>query len=189
MSGPASIQGPEDGLAALPALLDEIKKAQRQDYDAYIVACFDDTGIYEARHLTDKPVVGIGEAAFHASMMLGHTFTVVTTLSVSVPVISDNINRYGLSSYCKNVRASEVPVLDLELANSDAEQRISSEIEVAIKEDGCGAIVLGCAGMADLPNKLSRKFGIPVIDGVAASTGMACALAALQQNQDFNNLA
>jgi len=175
-AGPASIQGAEDGAAAVPGLLDEIKKADTNGCDAFVIACFDDTGIDEARALTKKPVIGIGESAFHASMLLGHTFSVVTTLSVSVPVIENNIQRFGVSSFCKKVRASEVPVLELEREGSDAEQRISDEIALAIAHDHCDAIVLGCAGMADLASRLSKQHDVPVIDGVVAATGMACAL-------------
>jgi len=43
-----------------------------------------------------------------------------------------------------------------------------------------GAIVLGCAGMADLAQKLSEKFDVPVVDGVAAAVKQAEALAGLK---------
>ena len=41
------------------------------------------------------------------------------------------------------------------------------------------AIVLGCAGMADLAAEMQRRHGLPVIDGVAAACGPARAPAAL----------
>ena len=50
-----------------------------------------------------------------------------------------------------------------------ARGRISREIDRAIQEDHAEAIVLGCAGMADLAAELSREHGLPVIDGVAAA--------------------
>jgi allantoin racemase len=170
---PPSIQGPEDGAAALPFVLDQIARAETAGADACIIACFDDTGLTEARARVAIPVVGIGEAAFHAAMMLGHRYSVVTTLSVSVPVIVANIAAYGLTSHCLAVRASEVPVLDLEREGSDARARISDEIARAIAEDGARAIVLGCAGMADLAAHLAAEHGVPVIDGVAAACGFA----------------
>lgn len=49
--GPASIQGPEDGEAALPgryAVFDRYMKGH-DPFDAVIVACFDDTGLRELR--------------------------------------------------------------------------------------------------------------------------------------------
>lgn len=175
---PPAIQGAEDGAAALPHLLAELARVAPTS-DACIIACFDDTGLAEARNLVDIPVIGIGEAAFHAAMLLGQRYSVVTTLSVSVPIIEDNITTYGLASHCLNVRASEVPVLDLERPGSDARARVSAEVGRAKIEDGAGAIVLGCAGMADLAAELSADHGLPVIDGVAAACGMAQAMVRL----------
>ena len=72
-----------------------------------------------------------------------------------------------------------MPVLDLEKPGSAAEARVSEEIGRAITDDGCEAIVLGCAGMTDLAERLSVRHAIPVIDGVAAATGLASAIAVL----------
>jgi len=179
INGPASIQGVEDGCAALPGLLEEVKKAYDEGFDAIIIACFDDTGLAEARELINIPIIGIGEAAFHAAMMMGIKFSVVTTLSISIPVIEENLVNYGLDSMCIKVRASEVPVLDLEIPGSDAQKKISDEIALSITEDNASAIVLGCAGMADLSEQLTKMHNIPVIDGVSAAVGFATTLAKL----------
>ncbi|MDB5563390.1 MAG: Asp/Glu/hydantoin racemase [Hyphomicrobiales bacterium] len=171
-TGPASIQGPEDGEAALPGLFAEIERAG-DDFDAIIIACFDDTGLYEARRRTLVPVIGIGEAGFHAAMLVSARYSVVTTLSVSVPVIEENIARYGFAGRCGRVRASNVPVLELERPGSAARETISAEIAEALRQDGSDAIVLGCAGMADLAQLLANTHGVPVIDGVAAAVKLA----------------
>jgi allantoin racemase len=49
----------------------------------------------------------------------------------------------------------------------------------ALKEDGCGAIVLGCGGMATLAQELTRELQVPVIDGVSAAVKMVESLVAL----------
>jgi allantoin racemase len=59
-------------------------------------------------------------------------------------------------------------VLALEDPNSGAREKLSREIKEAIKVDRAEAIVLGCAGMAELAASLSREHGLPV-DGVAAA--------------------
>lgn len=170
-TGPASIQGAEDGEAALPGLFAEIDKAE--GFDAIIIACFDDTGLYAARQRTTVPVIGIGEAAYHYAMLVAERFSVVTTLSVSIPVIQENIMRYGLAARCGKVRASNVPVLELERPGSTARETISDEIASALLHDNSDAIVLGCAGMADLAADLSSRHHVPVIDGVAAAVKLA----------------
>ncbi|WP_374622351.1 aspartate/glutamate racemase family protein [Devosia sp.] len=169
--GPASIQGVEDGEAALPGLFEEIDKAD--GFDAIVIACFDDTGLYAARRRTRIPVVGIGEAAYHYAMLVAERFSVVTTLSVSIPVIQENIMRYGVAGRCGKVRASNVPVLELERPGSTARETISDEIASALLHDNADAIVLGCAGMADLAADLAARHRVPVIDGVAAAIKLA----------------
>jgi allantoin racemase len=70
-------------------------------------------------------------------------------------------------------------VLSLEEPGSPARARIGAEIATALRDDRAEAIVLGCAGMADLAASLSAEHGVPVIDGVAAAVKLAEALAAL----------
>ena len=175
--GPPSIEGYFDEAFAVPGLLAEIVKAP--DMDAYIIACFDDTGLDAARCRVDGPVIGIGEAAFHMASLVAGKFSVVTTLSRSVPAIEHNLEKYGLAKRCAGVRASEVPVLELEKPDSDARARISAEIARAKTDDRAEAIVLGCAGMTDLARSLSIEHGLPVIDGVAAAVKLCEGLVSL----------
>lgn len=106
-SGPPAIQGEADGAAAVPGLLAEIRAADRPD--AIVIACFDDTGLAEARALAPCPVLGIGQAAYLAAVLLGRRFSVVTTLAVSVPILEANLAAYGLGAACARVRASGIP--------------------------------------------------------------------------------
>ena len=175
--GPASIEGYYDDALALPGLLAAIAAAEADKVDAHIVACFDDTGVDAARSLANAPVIGIGEAGFHMASLIAHRFSVVTTLSRSVAVIETNLLRYGLDRRCSGVRASDVAVLELEDPASDARARISAEIGRAVREDRAEAVVLGCAGMADLAKALSQEHGVPVVDGVASAVVIAEGLA------------
>jgi allantoin racemase len=111
--------------------------------------------------------------------MLGHRFSVITTLSRSVAVIENNLLKYGLGSRCARVRACELPVLSLDDPASDAAAKIGAEIELAKREDKAEVIVLGCAGMAELAARLTACHGVPVIDGVVSAVKLAEALAAL----------
>jgi allantoin racemase len=175
--GPPSIEGYFDEAFSVPGLIEEMCKAR--GIDAHVIACFDDTGLDAARCITDAPVVGIGEAAFHMATLVAGRFCVVTTLSRSVPAIEHNLVRYGLASRCARVRAADVPVLELEAPGSGARQRISDEIRLAIRDERAEAIVLGCAGMADLASALSQEHGVPVLDGVACAVRLAESLVAL----------
>src|SRR6186997_3291771 len=72
--GPASIEGAYDDAFAVPGLLERIREGEAAGVDAHVIACFDDTGLDAARALASAPVVGIGEAGFHAATLLSHRF-------------------------------------------------------------------------------------------------------------------
>lgn len=175
--GPVSIEGFYDEAFCVPGLIGEILKAE--NVKGIVLACFDDTGLDAARCATDVPVIGIGEAAYHFASMVSNKFGVVTTLSRSVPALEHNLVKYGLAARCAGIRASDIPVLDLELEGSDARNRISEEIRLSIEQDKSEAIVLGCAGMTDLAQSLSNEHNVPVLDGVACAVKLVESMAGL----------
>ena len=176
--GPVSIEGYYDEAFAVPGLLIELAKGEREGADAAIIACFDDTGLDAARALVDMPVIGICEAAVSAAAFIAQRFTVVTTMERSRQPLEHLVYRYGMAHRC-NVRAADIPVLSLEDPTSNAKQRLREEIALALSQDRAEAIVLGCAGMADLVDQLREEFGVPVVDGVAAAVKQAEMLVAL----------
>jgi allantoin racemase len=178
-SGPASIEGVYDGALAVPGVIEEVLAAEKSDSDAHIIACFDDTGLDAARAAAMKPVIGIGEAAFHVAGLVAHRFTIITTLSRSVPVIERNLAVTGLTTRCARVRATDISVLSLDDPASEARDRISDMIATAMRDDGADGIVLGCAGMAKLACELSSTHGLPVIEGVSAAVRLAESVVAL----------
>jgi allantoin racemase len=175
--GPVSIEGHYDGALAIPGLLAELKDRQA-GYDAAVIACFDDTGLEAARSFADVPVLGLCESAIATAGFLAQRFTVVTTLERSRVLIDNLVRRYGMGDRAR-VRASDIPVLELEDRASGAIGKLRAEIERALSEDGAEAIVLGCAGMTDLARELQEIYGVPVVDGVAAAVKQAEALVSL----------
>ncbi len=177
--GPVSIEGYYDEAFAVPGLLEEVRKGEAAGHAGYVVACFDDTGVDAARCVARGPVVGIAEAAMHVATLIAGSFTIVSTLGRSAPALEHLVHKYGFHRQCRRVRTAEVPVLDLEDPASGAVDRLRAEIARAVNDDRCEAIVLGCAGMADLNRALAAEFGLPVIDGVAAAVKLVEAVAGL----------
>lgn len=171
--GPPSIQGPADGAAAEGPLLDVVRRAGSDGADAIVIGCFDDTALAAAQRLAPCPVIGIGQAAFHACALRGWRFSVVTTLAVSVPVIEGNIAAYGLGGACARVRASGVPVLELERDPDRAVSTIRDEAEIAVREDGIDALVLGCGGMSRVTGEMRAALPVAIVDPVEAAIGCA----------------
>jgi allantoin racemase len=175
-STPASIEGQFDEAMSIAGLLAEVKKGERAGADGFVIACFDDVGLGACREIATGPVLGICEAAMHAASMIATGFSVVTTLHRAVPLIEDLALRYGMERRCRRVRAADIPVLALEDLGGNARQKVLDEITRAVDEDRCEAVILGCAGMADLTAWLTKESGVPVIDGVAVAVKMVEAL-------------
>lgn len=172
---PSAIQGFEDGTKAVPGVLRIIRETP---VDGYVIACFDDTGLEEARLESSSPVIGIGQAAYHIAALLSRRFAVVTTLSVSVPVIEGNIERLGFAGSCDGVYASGVPVLELERDPVRSLEKVSNAISNIEKTSPDCAIILGCAGMGILKDPLTARHPSLILDPVECAGRLVSALIA-----------
>lgn len=171
--GPASIESAFDEAIAGAALMDVIKKGEEKGVDAHIIACFGDPALDAAREIADAPVIGIAEAAFIYASLISHQFAIVTTMRRTLPISYRLLETYGYEKQCCSVKASDIPVLDLEHTTDETYQILKSDSLAAIEEDRAEAIVLGCAGMSNLLEKLNNELPVPVIDGVTSAVKLA----------------
>lgn len=172
--GPASIEHEDDERRCVPHLLAELERAAARPEDrpdAYVIACFGDPGLEAARALVDAPVLGIAQAAMHAAALAAGTFSVVTSMSATVPRGWELAKSYT-PNQCLGVYACDIPVLTID-SDPSTLGPIGALCEQALTQDGTGAIVLGCAAMAKFADPLTRRLGVPVIDGVVAATLLA----------------
>lgn len=165
--GPVSIEGHYDEAVSALGVLDEVRKGVAEECEGYLIACFDDPGLRAAREIANGPVVGIAEAAMHMASFISGGFSIVATQHRSRIILEHLVRAYGMDHACRSVRTTELAVLDLEAEGKDAASIILAEARRALSEDKADCIVLGCAGMADLVDHLSRALGVPVVDGVA----------------------
>jgi len=173
--GPPSIECHYDEAMSVPGLLAAIRRGEAEGVDGYVIACFGDPGLDAAREVAVGPVIGIAEAAMHAASHLGRGFSVVTTLGRTIGRAEDLAERYGMARFCRGYHACEIPVLDLE-TDPMATKIVTDACREAVERDGSDAVVLGCAGMADMCRHISEEIGVPVVDGVTAATLMVQSL-------------
>ncbi len=160
------------------AVMDRVV-AYRDPYDAVVLAGFGEHGRDGLQELIDQPVIEICEASAHVAMMIGRTYSVVTTLQRSVPAIEDRLALAGLSERCASVRASGMSTLEVDRDPEAAVLAVVDEARKAVSLDHAEAICLGCAGMAGLEEAITTELGVPVIDGVGAAVRLAEAVVGL----------
>ena len=149
----------------------EIVQKYEQEYDAFIIGCHGDPNLDLLREVTDKLVIGIGEASMKLASMLGHRFTILLPGDRGIPNKELLIQRYHLGDYV----ASIVPANE---GNSDWESKepLLRAGRRAMEEDHCEVIVLGCAGLGHIAKELETDLGIPVLDGVTCALILATGL-------------
>lgn len=177
--GVPSIEGHFDEAIAAVGVLEQIKAGRQQGVSGHVIACFGDPGLLAARELAQGAVIGIAEAAMHMATLVATRFSVVTTLPRTLIIARHLLHQYGFHERCAGLHAIDLPVLALEDGSGVAQEKVRARCIQALKEDGCGAIVLGCGGMATLAQQLTRELQVPVIDGVSAAVKMVESLVSL----------
>jgi allantoin racemase len=176
--GPASVESILEAHIAAVGIIDAAAQ-HATGCDAVVLGGFGELGREALQELLEVPVVDITDAAAHVACFLGRTFGVVTTLERSVPSIEDRLTLAGLRDRCAGVRATEIPVLDLTADPAATVKAVCATAELSVREDGAEVVCLGCAGMGGLALEVSRRVGVPVVDGVPAAIRLAETLHAL----------
>jgi len=169
-AAPAFIETYEDQAKTAPGMI-RLVRENKDKFDAFIVACHCDPNLDVLKEITDKPVVGIGEASMKIASMLGHRFSVVSATAHSIPNKEALIRKYHLQDMLASVKA---PPEKFKCAQD--EEKITQAAQAAIDEDGAEVIVLGCAGMSGLDKRMQAKLFVPVLDGVVCALIIASGL-------------
>ncbi|MDH3734251.1 MAG: aspartate/glutamate racemase family protein [Gemmatimonadota bacterium] len=169
-SGPASVESSVEEYLSVPGLIEAAPQLEAEGFDAIIIGCFGDPGLAPARELVDIPVVGPGEAAGHIAAQLGLRFGILTVVHEVVPAIWRQMRQHGLDGAIADVRAVDVPVLELRERADEVLATLEAEASRAIGA-GADAFVLGCMtmGFLDVARSLQGRVGVPVVNPVLAA--------------------
>jgi allantoin racemase len=176
-TGVPSVESHAEEAIAAVGVLEQVREHQTGT-DAFVIACFGDTGVNAAREVARCPVVGMTEAALQTACLLAHRFVVVTLPARTVAHSDRVVRALGLEHRC-TVVAVDVPVAELVGGSTHLLDAFTEAARTAMATHGAEAVVLGCAGLADLVEPLSRALDVPVVDGVAAAVGIATGLVAM----------
>jgi len=157
---PPGIESYHDAAVSEKYLLEKFKEWENQ-YDGFIIACHSDIGVDLLRELTDKPVIGIGEASMLLALPLGHKFSILSLKRKKIPQKEDLVRKYGLENRCASIRITGLGVV---ATDEEKREKLIQEGEKAVKEDRAEVLILGCAGMAGIDKEIEKTIGVPVID-------------------------
>lgn len=171
--GPPGIQTQRD-VDGVIAPLSKLIASRDHDCDGFVIACYSDPGLYSAREVTRKPVLGISECGVLTALTLGHRFGVIAILAGSIPRHLRYLGAMGVMDRL----AAELPVgLQVtELADAGrTRERLIATGRQLVNDHGAHVVVMGCAGMAQYRKALEDAIGVPVVEPTQAAAGMALA--------------
>lgn len=178
-AGVPSVESHYDEVWGAVSVLTEVERVERtvDRPDAYVIACFGDTGLPAAREIANGPVVGMTEAALLTATLLAHRFSIITMPQQTIEQSDRVVRALGLEHRC-TVRAVDEPVAEVRSGSGHLLAPFLVEARRALADDSAEAIILGCAGLSDLVQPLQEQLGVPVIDGVSAGVVIAEGLVA-----------
>lgn len=174
--GSESIETARDEAEAASPLLKAALEAEELGYDGIAIDCAADPALRVLKESVNIPVCGAGEASYLTAMAVCTRFSVICVMESTACLVRENILKYGLSKRNASVRSVNIPVTALRDGTSNTAEALFQEGQKAIKEDGAGAVVLGCTGMAGESRILEQRLGVPVIEPAEAAIQMLITL-------------
>jgi len=179
-SGTPSVECHVEEAVATLGVVEQVRAGEAAGIDAYVIACFGDSGLGAAREVAAGPVVGMTEAALYTAALIAPVFSIVT-LPMRTRIFAERVLwQAGLERRCAHVRTIDIDVLECEDEAAAVFEPFVAEARRAIVEDHAEAIILGCAGLQPLIGRLQAALGVPIIEGVAAAVKLAEALVSLR---------
>ena len=148
-------------------------RGQGAEFDAIVIACFEDPGLYGAREAISAPVFGIAESAILMACTLGHSFSIITTPARYRPITTNIVRQYGLEQRCASVRTVDLPPEGAPNNDAATQAMLAREGRRALEQDGAEVLVLGCSKLSRFDKPLEHALGVPVLDGVACAVKLA----------------
>lgn len=159
-----------------------VKLAEKQGYDAAVIGCFDDPGLYVAREICETMcVAGPGEASMGIASMLGSRFSVIVGRDKWIPQILSNARIYGYSERLASCQSLNLGVLDFQLSHAETHKRMKLACKKALEEDKAEVIILGCTMEFGFFEELQSEFKVPILDSMICGLKQAEFLAGLNK--------
>jgi allantoin racemase len=169
--GPPAVESQSDADGVILPLCRLIRESEANGA-AFAIACFSDPGLFAAREVTSKPVLGIAECGVLAALTLGQRFGVISILARSVP----RHLRYIAAMGVRDRLAADLPIGLGVLELADRRTTLACMIEVGRQlrdQHGSDVLVMGCSGMACYRADLEAAVQLPVVEPTQAAVAMA----------------
>ena len=142
-------------------------RAANEGYDAVIMHCCSDPGLYEARRRAPIPVIGPGEATLRAGVVVGRSIGMTVPSDAAVAHHWRQVREVGVAEHVVGLEPINRPIGDY--ARQDASAMTDALVAAARRLVERGADVICPSGLAFIPVRVSareasKRLGVPVLD-------------------------
>jgi Asp/Glu/hydantoin racemase len=146
-------------------IIENVRRAEREGYDAVIIGVLQDPGLREARSVVKMPVLGYGEVSMLTACMHGSRFTFVAINPDMDPLIRSMIREQGLEPRAAPTAYMDCGYQDLADAVAGRPERFLSAFKAAaqqaMRRHGVDVLLPGQTIIAEL----LWRAGIREVDG------------------------
>lgn len=167
------------------SIVETILQAEKQGYDAVVLGCWGDPGLFAARAVLEIPVIGIAEASYLFACVAGRKAAAITVQPELVPGMENTLKIYGFAERMisrRPIRAFDLKNEEMQELFDEPYKNIIPKFEAVAREciaDGADTIIAACgwlgpaltkAGYREIPG---TKNPVLVLDPCAVALKLA----------------
>jgi allantoin racemase len=154
----------------LTPILQIVKQAEQEGYNAVIIGCFLDPGLEAAREITNKLIiVAPAESCMNIAASLGDSFSFFVTRDKAIGKCRHNVLAHGFKDRLASIKSIGLGVNDLQNNKIKTLEKLKTLAKEAVEKDLAEVIILGCTFQFGFYKELQDYVGVPVLDGILAS--------------------
>ncbi|MHA1159106.1 MAG: aspartate/glutamate racemase family protein, partial [Alphaproteobacteria bacterium] len=141
------------------------RAAAREGFDAFVIGCFYDTALHEAREISgDMIVTAPCAASCEIAASLANRFGIIIGRRKWENQMAGVVREHGHGERLTGFYHVELGVNDFQRDHEETGRRLEAAGRRAVEEDYAEALVLGCTLEVGFYGTLEKALGVPVID-------------------------
>lgn len=146
-------------------ILRAVRAAAKEGFDAFVIGCFYDTALHDAREISgDMIVTAPCVASCEIAASLSNRFGIIVGRRKWVNQMHATVREHGYEHRLSGFYHVELGVNEFQKDHAETESRLIEAGRKAVEEDYAEALILGCTMEVGFYKDVENQLGVPVID-------------------------
>lgn len=146
-------------------ILRAVRAAAAEGFDALAIGCFYDTGLHEAREISEKMIITAPcIASCEIAASLSNRFGIIVGRRKWVNQMQSTVHEYGHGHRLAGFYDVGLSVDDFQKDHAETSRRLISAGRKAVDDGGAESLILGCTMEVGFYKQVEEELGVPVID-------------------------